>query len=683
MGLLLNPSRFGAGTPPVLTYAQQVLADNPIGYWKLDETAGTTAADSSGNGRDMTVSGSVTLGAAAIRPNSPRAFDFTGGYLSRAYDAGLNANSHSWEAWVNADAVSSYRAILARDGNSGSRGPTLYVQGGILDLYTGGNDVVAARTLAIGGMYHVVATYDYAAQLVCFYVNGVLDVVRTGWNIPISALNGIYIGASPAGTGAPTLPFDGKISDVAYYTTTLSALRVAEHYRAAFTDASYLAAVTADTPAAQYRLGDLAGTTMTDSSGNGRDGTYANVTLGTTGLIPGDTNKAVTLSKAALSRGVVTYGAWMNSPTALTVEALLQCPDYTAEQHIGDRDLGGQRSFIFRVYQNKLEVYKAPGGAEVYAQSLRTLVDGVKYHLAFTYDGTAIRLYINGTLDRVVAAAGTLPSTSSDLAVGASRLGGGGFAGLTDGIEDEYAYYTSVLTPQRIAAHAAQALSSTGPDAYTTQVLADSPWGFWRTNEASGTTLADVSPNNRPMTTVNSPTLAQSGPTAGVNDAILFSGSGPRAGTAATTNAAVFTCEAWVYITAAPGALTAFLTRSVSVAGTDPTDGILSIDTAGKVQWQVYNGANQIITSPAALTLNTWHHVVGSVGAAGMKLRIDKTTVVSNGGVTGGYTGSNQGIYLRAGATAWNGGGTMKIARPAYYTTQLLDARTDAHYDAA
>ncbi len=53
---------------------------------------------------------------------------------------------------------------------------------------------------------------------------------------------------------------------------------------------AYADVVLADSPLAYYRLGESSGTTMTDSSGNGRHGTYVgSPTLGAAGLVPGDT----------------------------------------------------------------------------------------------------------------------------------------------------------------------------------------------------------------------------------------------------------------------------------------------------------------------------------------------------------------------------------------------------------
>jgi hypothetical protein len=53
----------GATPPPSTAYADAVLADSPIGYWRLGESSGTTAADASGGGHPGTYNGgNVTLG---------------------------------------------------------------------------------------------------------------------------------------------------------------------------------------------------------------------------------------------------------------------------------------------------------------------------------------------------------------------------------------------------------------------------------------------------------------------------------------------------------------------------------------------------------------------------------------------------------------------------------------------
>jgi hypothetical protein len=52
---MLLPATAGAD------YRAAVMADTPSGYWRLDETSGTAAADASGNGNAGTYAGGVTL----------------------------------------------------------------------------------------------------------------------------------------------------------------------------------------------------------------------------------------------------------------------------------------------------------------------------------------------------------------------------------------------------------------------------------------------------------------------------------------------------------------------------------------------------------------------------------------------------------------------------------------------
>ena len=60
---------------------------------------------------------------------------------------------------------------------------------------------------------------------------------------------------------------------------------------------------------------------------------------------------------------------------------------------------------------------------------------------------------------------------------------------------------------------------------YSGEVLADSPRAYWRLGEASGTSAADSSGNNRTGTYLNTPTLSQTGAlTADTNTAVAFNG---------------------------------------------------------------------------------------------------------------------------------------------------------------
>lgn len=60
------------------TYDNAILALSPSAYWKLNETSGTTAADSSGNGQTGTYSSGVTLGGTTVPLTPPPTVKWVG-----------------------------------------------------------------------------------------------------------------------------------------------------------------------------------------------------------------------------------------------------------------------------------------------------------------------------------------------------------------------------------------------------------------------------------------------------------------------------------------------------------------------------------------------------------------------------------------------------------------------------
>src|SRR5579864_3854583 len=84
-------------------YPAVIAADAPKGYWRLDETSGTTANDSSGKGNALTYGGIYTLGvpgAIAGDPDTAVQFTGTGGVISRDH---LRSCSR-WSSWTRSSA---------------------------------------------------------------------------------------------------------------------------------------------------------------------------------------------------------------------------------------------------------------------------------------------------------------------------------------------------------------------------------------------------------------------------------------------------------------------------------------------------------------------------------------------------------------------------------------------------
>lgn len=222
--------------------------------------------------------------------------------------------------------------------------------------------------------------------------------------------------------------------------------------------AGYSAEVLADVPALYWRLGDASGTTASDSSGNGRNGSYVgSPTLGATGLLATDADTAVTFNGSS-QYASINYASWMDASTALTIEALIK----TSMSGIGailDRDPLSSRVYQFRVNSGKLEFIKIGGtGGIVGATSVATVNDNARHHVAATYDGSNIRLYVDGALDKTVSAAGNLGTSGARFRVGVNNsLNADGSTAFFNGTIDEAAVYNSTLSGARIAAHWAAA----------------------------------------------------------------------------------------------------------------------------------------------------------------------------------------------------------------------------------
>lgn len=216
----------------------------------------------------------------------------------------------------------------------------------------------------------------------------------------------------------------------------------------------YAAEVLADNPAVYWRLGEASGTQAADASGNARHGTYVgSPTLGVTGLLTGDPDTCITLPGATTERVEITYAAWMDA-SAVTTEAVVQTTA-SAIGNIVDRDDPSPRVFQFRMTGAGKVEFIVIGGSSPSAVGSTSINDGNPHHVAATYDGATIKVYVDGTLDGST-------STSQALSTGANLFAGVNhstalFAQPWNGEIDEVAYYTSALSAARIAAHAAAA----------------------------------------------------------------------------------------------------------------------------------------------------------------------------------------------------------------------------------
>jgi hypothetical protein len=237
------PADSPAGTDAAeasLTYAQEVLLDQPLAFWRFDETSGTTAVDSSGHGNDGTYAGGVTLGVTGAIANdggTAAAFDGMTGFMTAGDVFEFTGPTPcSFEAWVNPILDADFHDILSRsDGQGGTTtGYLMYVEPQptpMMDfaLYSAGSgDIAESDGVNIdGGAYtQVVGVYD--GTNVIIYANGAPLMTNTA-SFTIPATTSPFVVA--AQSGGATSWFHGDIDDVSVYGQALSAARILVHYR--------------------------------------------------------------------------------------------------------------------------------------------------------------------------------------------------------------------------------------------------------------------------------------------------------------------------------------------------------------------------------------------------------------------------------------------------------------------
>lgn len=217
-------------------YVAAVLADSPLAYWRLDETSGTTALDSSGNGKNGTYEGSLDLGQPPLITNGKSLHchgSIAGVNIASSFSIPTATSPFTFEAWIKLTATGT-RPIVSGRTSSGSQqldfGVTsnhLYVQPNA-DNNTGLITLQSPGAVNDGAAHHVVATRT-TAKLWTLYIDGASVATQSdGMTSGCTSLNVAYIGKEPVNL----LYMDGTIDEVAVYQSALSAARVLAHYNA-------------------------------------------------------------------------------------------------------------------------------------------------------------------------------------------------------------------------------------------------------------------------------------------------------------------------------------------------------------------------------------------------------------------------------------------------------------------
>ena len=223
---------------PADSYAAAVTGSSPDFYWRLNETSGSTLADSSAAGQDGSIVTGVSLtsgGSPASTPLRDATFNGSSG-LVVAKEAWNNPTTYTAEAWFKTTTTRGGKIIGF--GNATTGLSTSYdrqivmLNNGRLQFGTDGavRSVAETPTSYNNGQWHHVAATQ-GADGMKLYVDGVL----VASNAATDARN--YVGYWRLGSdrtfgGTTSNYFAGEIDEVAVYPTVLTGAQVRAHFEA-------------------------------------------------------------------------------------------------------------------------------------------------------------------------------------------------------------------------------------------------------------------------------------------------------------------------------------------------------------------------------------------------------------------------------------------------------------------
>jgi hypothetical protein len=336
-------------------YQSTVLSQNPVGYWRLNETTAPPPPYAVNSGTLGAADNGVLTGfptkqvtGAIGGTDKAVAFNGTSQWIQAPYDANINKTNFTVEAWLRPDlvavpggltcAMSAMHSASPRSGwliyqNASPTGWTFrtYNQAGSAPAI----NVTASTTVVAGTWYHLVATYDGTTARV--YVNGVLLATQVNASFVPNVDSPFSIGAR-SDNG---FPWQGAADEVAYYGTVLSSAQVLANYNAgiAGNPSAYTTQILGLSPLGYWKLDEgiepvAANLGSLGAAGNGKyffnalpgqagpqPPTYPGLEVGNVGCGFDGNSGSVLMGALNLNTNTVTVTAWIKPNGAQAAQA--------------------------------------------------------------------------------------------------------------------------------------------------------------------------------------------------------------------------------------------------------------------------------------------------------------------------------------------------------------------------
>ncbi|MFN8160278.1 MAG: Ig-like domain-containing protein [Solirubrobacterales bacterium] len=271
----------------------------------------------------------------------------------------------------------------------------------------------------------------------------------------------IYAGTSASGTPVQTVNTTrsgatwstNPTSDLAFGTYTAraeqsdSAGNLGQSNAETFTVGTYKDNVMQDSPAAYWRLGEASGTVAADEKGASPGAYQFSPSLGQAGVVGGDSNTAVGFDGVD-DQVQVASTSGLNPTSAVSVETWLRPTALPADTATLLRK---DQQYLLRLTSAGAVILRVWKTTTTYSelQTADGLVSaGSWFHVVGTFNGSTMRIFLNGTQRASKTFSSSVNTTSNPLYIGSS----GGYDRLS-GRLDETAVYPTALSASRVQAH--------------------------------------------------------------------------------------------------------------------------------------------------------------------------------------------------------------------------------------
>ncbi len=289
--------------------------------------------------------------------------------------------------------------------------------------------------------------------------------------------------------------------------------------------------------------------TTRDSSGQGSTGTLTLMST-TTSPVAGKVGQAFSFPGNTNSFVNVGNGSSLNMTGSFTLSAWVYVTGGDADRDIFSKNAGsGNVAYLLEVSAgtSKVNLIAKVGGAIQALEGNTALSLNKWYHVVATYNGTTLKLYLNGIEDGSLSASGAVEVIGSALTLGARVNGAERFGGKLDDMR-VYSRALSTAEVQQLYINGGGVLAKPNTTTLTTGLVGYWPFDGAQTNWNTNTTRDLGRGNTGTLVSLATTTAPVSGK---VGQALNFNGTSSYVSggdTGLPTGSSARTVTAWIYM---------------------------------------------------------------------------------------------------------------------------------------